>query len=117
MTDEAGGHDADEARPDVPRRDVEPHRGDELVPLALASFGLSVVSILLAPLILLGLPFATVVLVMSLRDLRRMRDGLMDPAGKPSALASRDCAAAAMGMALIGVVAWAGGMIIYLLSL
>lgn len=93
-------------QPGAVRRDCEPHRGDFLAWLSIASSicGAPPSCIYWPPLSLfahapsvIGLPLGILVFVLARRDLARMRCGLMDPAGQRSTNSARIAA-------LVGVV-------------
>jgi hypothetical protein len=69
-------------RPGAVRRDCEPHRGQLLRVLGAVSLVCGILSLMLAVSGVIGLPLAVAVLVLSGRDLARMRRGLLDPAGR-----------------------------------
>jgi hypothetical protein len=69
-------------RPGAVRRDVEPHRGNVLRLLGVVALVCGFLSPVLVVPGVVGLPLAVAVLVVSSRDLARMRRGLLDPAGR-----------------------------------
>jgi hypothetical protein len=69
-------------RPGAVRRDCEPHRGPLLRVLGAVALVCGILAWMLAVPGVIGLPFAAAVLIMSSRDLSRMRRGLLDPAGR-----------------------------------
>jgi hypothetical protein len=93
-------------RPGAVRRDCAPHRGRLLRVLG----GVSLVCGILAPVLMLpgliGLPLSVAVLVLSGRDLARMRRGLLDPSGRAETEKAR-------GLAFGGLVLSAAGLSVY----
>jgi hypothetical protein len=69
-------------RPGQVRRDAEPHRGELILALSCFSVAFGILSVWLLPTAIVVLPLAVTVEVLSRTDLRRMRDGDMDPAGR-----------------------------------
>jgi hypothetical protein len=89
-------------RPGCVRRDCEPHRGPLLSNLSGAGFVLGVLSLLFVVPCVPGLLVAGPAWVLARRDLRRMRAGLMDPAGRD--LTQQALTRAKVGAALNGLV-------------
>ncbi len=92
MTDPRTQSDADQ-RPwedaGAVRRDVEPHRGNVLLLLASVALVLGVLALLVVVTGWVAVPLGAVVHRMAGRDLRRMRDGSLDPAGWAQARRAR----------------------------
>ena len=80
-------------RPGGVRRDLEPHRGQDLLAFGFLSFGLTIFTFFFVPLGLLALPAGATLGLLALpagvvvwrlarRDLAAIRAGCMDPAGE-----------------------------------
>src|SRR5690242_14092518 len=87
-------------RPGAVRRDCEPHRGRLILALGgLAGFcGIfACILVLTAP---LAIAFGVTAWLMARRDLARMRQGLMNPAGRPYTEPGRGLGLSGAGLAL-----------------
>jgi hypothetical protein len=92
--------------PGAVRRDVEPHRGRLLRVLGAAALVCGILALVLAVPGLIGLPVAVAVLVLSGRDLGRMRRGLLDPAGRAETEKARDFALWGLLLSVIWLFIW-----------
>ena len=100
---------ADEPRPweraGAVRRDCLPHRGRLILALGgLAEFCgvFACLSVVTAP---LAIVFGVTTWLMARRDLARMREGLMDPAGRRYTELGRNLGLSGAGLALLGAAA------------
>jgi hypothetical protein len=92
-------------RPGAVRRDVEPDRGRLILALGgLAEF-CSVFACLLLVTAPLAIGFGVTAWLMARRDLARMRQGLMDPAGRRYTEQGRNLGLLGAGLALVPVAA------------
>ncbi len=69
------------------RRDAEPHRGSLVLLLGIVGL----IASLLGPLAIVGAPLSITAWVMGQRDLRRMREGVMDPQGRDQTMPGMIC--------------------------
>jgi len=88
------------------RRDVEPHRGGLVLTLGILSIvaAASILTTILAFLTFLGLPLGIAAWVMGHRDLRKMRDGVMDVRGRGSTQAGWICGIIGTVLNALGVI-------------
>ena len=95
------------------RRDCEPHRGNLLLWLGVAALFFGLLSVFLVVPGFIAVVLAIVADSLACRDLRRMRAGLMDPAGEGPARTARRYATAGLltmlggwGLCCAGFILW-----------
>jgi hypothetical protein len=89
-------------RPGVVRRDCDPHRGRQLRVLGAIALVCGILAWLLALPGVIGLPLSVAVLIVSNRDLTRMRRGLLDPAGREETEKARGLAMEGLFLNVVG---------------
>lgn len=89
---EGGEEERPWEKPGQVRRDCEPHRSSLLFLMARTSLVCGLLSLCLCFPALVGLPLAVLAYTLANRDLGRMEDGTMDPAGASQARRARDTA-------------------------
>jgi hypothetical protein len=88
------------------RRDCDPHRGRLLCLLGGVALWCGVLAVVLVVPAFAALPLAITVWVLGQRDLKRMREGAMDPRGRPLVLRAMDWATGAATLCSLGLVVY-----------
>jgi hypothetical protein len=98
-------------QPGAVRRDCEPHRGELLLRLSFVGVSCSLLASCLWAPAFVAVGLGAAVLVMAARDLKKMRAGVMDPAGRAQTEEAHDLAEIAvfLGMAFLVLIALAFG--------
>jgi hypothetical protein len=105
-------------RPGCFRMDCEPHRGNFVCWLAIASFLLGVLALL--PLCgwmpgLIGIPFNLCIRYLAKSDLAKMQAGLMNPYGEGLTKSAMSLSSRGLWCSIVGTVIW-GGLALLLLQ-
>jgi hypothetical protein len=85
------------------RRDCAPHRANWLLPLGSVALAFGCLSACLGVPALIGLPLNVGILLVSCRDLARMRHGTMDPGGRADTIAAMRRAVVGTLFSLVGL--------------
>ena len=104
------GADAEDGRPwerpGAVRRDCAPHRAGLLLAVADTSLLLGVLALPLGFSALMGLGLGAAAWALAVRDLRRLRARVMDPAGRSRAARARARARLGVALSLYAVAVW-----------